>query len=205
MNSNPNSIARSDDPKAVVSPVVPTLIVDGIWGWHTRWGRLRQKIETDVGPCQIWRYDSSGRLTLQMLGARLAADLRALDGPFNAVGFSMGGLIIREAMRQDPDLPLQRVAFLNSPHRGSLAAYFLPLAACRDMRPGSPFLRRLNAAPWDHPTLVSWCPGDLMVLPGWSARWSRATQIVRTDIPAHDWPVISGTLHRKVILFLKAP
>jgi len=140
-----------------------------------------------------------------MLGARLAADLRALDGPFNAVGFSMGGLIIREAMRQDPDLPLQRVAFLNSPHRGSLAAYFLPLAACRDMRPGSPFLRRLNAAPWDHPTLVSWCPGDLMVLPGWSARWSRATQIVRTDIPAHDWPVISGTLHRKVILFLKAP
>lgn len=179
-----------------------TLILDGIWGLHARWEPLRCRIASRVGPARIWHYNNSGLLSLESLGSQLAAELRRINGPFHLVGYSMGGLIIREALRQDPTLPLQRSALLHSPHSGSLSACLLPLTACREMRPGSLFLRRLAAAAWDFPTLVTWSPGDLMILPGSSARWTRASRILRSDIPAHAWPVVSQGIHRSVIDFL---
>jgi len=179
-----------------------TYILDGIWGGHSRWERLRRSLEAAGGPGHIWRYNNSGLVSLEVLGAQLADMLRATDRPFNLVGYSMGGLVIREAMRQAPDLPLHRTALLHSPHGGSLAACFLPLPACRDMRPGSPFLRRLDDSQWERPTLVTWCASDLMVFPGRSARWHRATRILRSDIPAHAWPVLSPGIHRSVANFL---
>jgi len=44
-----------------------------------------------------------------------------------------------------------------------------------------------DAAPWDIPTLAIWCPGDLIVVPGSSARWARANQIIRCTVPGHAW------------------
>ena len=202
----PLPMQTSASSKSVIPPEgkLHTVILDGIWGWHSRWEPLRRGIEGKIGPCQIWHYDSSGWVSIETLGARLAADLRALDGPFCAVGYSMGGLIIREALRQDPSLRLKRAVLLHSPHRGSLAAHLLPLSACRDMRPGSAFLQRLNDAPWEYPTLATWCPADLMVVPGHSARWVRASQVIRSNMPLHEWPVVSGGIHRTVITFLAA-
>lgn len=181
---------------------VRTVILDGLWGWHTRWEPLRRKIEAGVGPCQIWHYDTTGFVSIEAMGRKLADDLRGLDGPFRLVGYSMGGIVIREAMRQAPELQLQRAVLLNSPHSGTIVAHLLPISACKEMRPGSAFLRRLDAAPWEYPTMVSWCPADLTVVPGHSARWQRATHFVRCDFPWHDWPVISGGIHRSVIEFL---
>jgi triacylglycerol lipase len=179
-----------------------TYILDGIWGTHGRWERLRRAVEQDSGPCHIYRYENTGLVSLEVLAARLVAELHQHGGPFHLIGYSMGGLVIREAIRQAADLPLQRAALLHSPHEGSLAACFLPLVACREMRPGSAFLQRLNEFEWSHPTLVTWCATDLMVLPGKSACWRRATRSVRSDIPAHAWPIMSRTIHRSVISFL---
>jgi pimeloyl-ACP methyl ester carboxylesterase len=202
--------ARPQDPAfsgKTVTPqetVMQTVILDGIWGWHSRWEPLRRGIEAGVGPCQIWHYDSSGWVSIETLGARLAADLCALDGPFCAVGYSMGGLIVREALRQDPSLQLRSAALLNTPHGGSLVAHLLPFSACRDMRPHSPFLRRLNETPWEYPTLATWCPADLMVVPGYSARWHRATRIIRSDMPIHEWPVVSPGIRREIVAFFSS-
>jgi len=196
-SSDATSIVREEN-----SPGVETLIVDGIWGWHPRWNRLRARVEHEVGPCRIWHYDNMGGRTIEELAARLAAELQRMDRPFNLIGYSMGSLIIREAMRQAPELPLRRAVFLHSPHAGSLAAWLLPLPACREMMPGSGFLRRLNAAPWAVPTLVTWCPWDLMVFPGNSARWSGATLTLCCHVPAHVWPVVSPGIHKAVIVFL---
>jgi len=180
-----------------------TVILDGFWGWHTRWEGLRKRIEKNVGPCRIWRYDNTGRVSIEALAQQLASDLHELKVPFNAIGYSMGGLVVREAIRQDPSLRLQRAVMLNSPHLGSMVANLVPmLPACREMRPSSPFIRRLAAAPWQYPTFVTWCPGDLMVFPGNSARWNQATVTMRCDVPAHEWPVISGGIHRSVVNFL---
>lgn len=180
-----------------------TFILDGFWGWASRWEKLRQRIEHEVGPCQVWRYDNTGRVGLELLGRRLVESLRSVEGPLNVVGYSMGGLVIREALRQEPGLPVRRAVFFHVPHAGSLAARLLTLPACRDMHPGSPFLRQLEAAEWNIPTLVTWCPADLMVIPGSSAAWSRATKILRSDVPAHVWPVFSNRLHRAAVEFLK--
>lgn len=185
-----------------MSEPVPTLILDGIWGGHARWGKLRRKVEREVGPCRIWHYDNSGRCDLEVLGRRLVELLRGTGGWVNLIGYSMGGLVIREALRQEPGLPVRRAVFYHTPHAGSLAARLLPLPACRDMRPGSAFLRRLDAAEWRTPTLVTWCPGDLMVVPGSSAAWPRASRILRSDVPAHAWPVISSRLHEAAVEFL---
>jgi triacylglycerol lipase len=116
----------------------------------------------------------------------------------------MGGLVIREALRQTPNPKVRKVALLNSPNRGSAAAYLVPLSACREMRPGSRFLRQLNAAPWNYPTLITWCPYDLMVFPGSSGRWDKATVVLRSDMPLHLWPVFSGEIHRSITAFLAA-
>ena len=181
-----------------------TLIIDGIWGSHRRWERLRSRIAKEVGPCTIWRYDNSGRVSIEALAKALSSQLRQLDVPVNLIGYSMGGLVIREALRQSPESKVKKVALLNSPNHGSAAAFFVPLSACREMRPGSAFLRQLNAAPWTYPTLVTWCPYDLMVFPGSSGRWDKANVLLRTDVPMHLWPVFSVEIHRSITAFLSS-
>jgi pimeloyl-ACP methyl ester carboxylesterase len=179
-----------------------TLIIDGIWGSHKRWERLRSRIEKEVGPCAIWRYDNSGRISIEALASVLTEELTRINRPVNLIGYSMGGLVIREALRQKPESKVLKVALLNSPNRGSAAAYLVPLSACREMRPGSAFLRQLNAAPWKYQTLVTWCPYDLMVFPGSSGRWEKANVLLRSDMPMHLWPVFSVEIHRSIIAFL---
>jgi pimeloyl-ACP methyl ester carboxylesterase len=180
-----------------------TYILDGIWGYHTRWEGLRSRLEREVGPARIWRYNNSGLVSLEALGRELAAELEKTDRPVNLIGYSMGGLVVREALRQSPQLRAKNVVLLHSPHRGSLNGHLLPmLPACREMRPGSAFLRRLDESPWDHPTLVTWCPWDLMVFPGTSACWVKATERLRCEMPMHNWPILSRSLHTAVIKFL---
>jgi triacylglycerol lipase len=183
-------------------PLAQTLILDGIWGSHSRWERLRNRIATEVGPCRIWRYDNSGRTSLESLGAALSSELKRVNAPVNLIGYSMGGLVVREALRQAPELKVRRVALLNSPHYGSASALILPLSACREMRPGSAFLKRLDAATWTYPTLATWCPLDLMVIPGSSGRWRKASIVLRSDVPMHIWPIVSVAIHRSIVSFL---
>lgn len=180
-----------------------TLILDGIWGGHTRWERLRRRIEASDGTCRIWRYDNSGATPLSELGETLQNHLQEIAGPINLVGYSMGGLVIREAVRRNPQADIRRAALLHSPHNGSLTAWAFPLPACRDMRPGSRFLKTLNATEWKIPTLATWCLCDAVILPGFSARWKNAQQILQSPVPAHAWPVVSPYIHAAVVRFLK--
>ncbi len=187
-------------------PAAQTLILDGFWGWHTRWEPLRKRITGEIGPCRIWHYNNSGFVSIETLGAQLAKEIAQAGGPVNLVGYSMGGLVVREALRSSPGLPVQKVVLLNSPHGGTLVSWLaFPLRACGEMRPGSAFLRRLEEAPWSHPTLATWCPWDLMVFPGASARWKKATVVVRDDTPVHTGPIFSRSIHRAVTEFLAPP
>ena len=72
-----------------------------------------------------------------------ATDHEELD----IVAHSMGGLATRWLL-MDRDAPaVRRVAFVASPHRGTLAAYVAWGAGGDEMKPGSGFLDSLNAAP----------------------------------------------------------
>ena len=188
---------------ADAAPGPRTYILDGIWGYHARWEGLRSRLEREVGPARIWRYNNSGMVSLETLGKELATELEKIDGPVNLIGYSMGGLVVREALRQAPDLEARNIVLLHSPNRGSLNGHLLPmLPACREMQPGSAFLRRLDETPWSRPTFVTWCPWDLMVFPGTSACWSKATECLRCEMPMHNWPVLSRSVHSAVVKFL---
>jgi hypothetical protein len=181
-----------------------TLLLDGFIGRPWRWEKLLRTIRQRVGPAEIFHYDMSGRSRFETLGAQLAAQIRRHDQPVNLIGFSMGGLVIRAAHLHDPTLPIQRAVLLNSPLRGSLLAYALPIGGIRQMRPSDEFLRRVKNTPWNIPTLVTWCPGDTAVIPGRSARWPAAQETICCSVPMHIWPVYSPGIHRRIVEFLAA-
>jgi triacylglycerol lipase len=88
------------------------------------------------------------------------------------VAHSMGGLATRwYLMTRDP-VPIRRVAFLGSPHRGTLAAHLAWGAGGDEMTPGSAFLDTLNSAPpvpEGLEAITIRTPIDTRVVPGESA------------------------------------
>ena len=65
----------------------------------------------------------------------------------DVVAHSMGGLATRAYLREHGGSKVRRVAFLATPHRGTLAAFLAFGAGRDDMLPDSPFLAWLNAGP----------------------------------------------------------
>ena len=186
----------------------PTLILDGFLGRPYRWELLRRVVERRVGPATIFKYVSTGRHDIPTLGRRLVDEVTRRGGPVNLVGFSMGGLVIRAARMLEPQLPVERAVFINSPHRGTWLAHLVPTPGVRNMRPSDPFLADLAAAPpWTVPTLTVFNGEfDGIVFPAASTRWPDVGgECVRCPVPLHIWPVVSRSLHRRIADFLAAP
>jgi pimeloyl-ACP methyl ester carboxylesterase len=181
----------------------PTLFLDGIFGRPGRFAAMRRAVESEVGPTEVFHYNATGFVPFETLANRFIARLRQFDQPVNVVAFSMGGIVVRTAKLLDPSLPIRKAVFLNVPHAGSwLATALLIAPGVRQLLPGSTFLKRLAAAPWDVPTLATWCPLDAAVVPGRSANWLKAGESIRCGVPAHTWVVRAPRIHRRVAQFL---
>jgi len=166
---------------------------------------MKRRLESDgLRSVETFAYDSSGFACLEAEGRRLAGFLQTIDDGVNLVGYSMGGLLIRSAIREGAALPVKKVAFLNTPHSGSILARFFPGVGVAQMRPGCAFLKQIDDVPWGYDTFAVWTPGDLMVVPARSACWSRAGKTGVCRVPAHVWPLISSSLHRELAKFLLA-
>lgn len=63
------------------------------------------------------------------------------------VAHSMGGLAARWYMSMHPDPPVRRIAFLGTPHQGTLTAHLAWGDGRDDMLPDSPFLQALDSRP----------------------------------------------------------
>lgn len=63
------------------------------------------------------------------------------------VAFSMGGLATRWYLLREDAVPVRRLVFLATPHRGTLAAHLAWGDGREEMMPDSPFLDSLNAGP----------------------------------------------------------
>lgn len=120
--------------------------------------------------------------------ADLAGKLRGLidarwgpEAPIGLIGFSMGCLIARYYLQELDGQRRGRVLFaISGPHRGSLSAWCYVGRGAREMRPGSAFLRGLEAS--EHrlagmPLYSYHTPFDLMILPPASSRWPRAVHL----------------------------
>lgn len=152
-----------------------------------------------LGTAEIFSYNSSGAVPLPELAGQFADFLG--DSPVRIVAHSMGGVITRLAAHRHPRVSIRAAAFLCVPHHGSVLASMMPLAGVRQLAPGSPVLHELASQTWEVPTLAIWCPGDLLVVPGSSARWEKASREICCPVPLHNWPVFSRYYHNQIADF----
>jgi hypothetical protein len=120
---------------------------------------------------------------IKTVGADLAWEIFDHFSKFNvavdAVGHSMGGLVIRAAIngveKGDPAFPpylyVEDVATLSTPHRGAPSAQVCQFTQCVDMRGSSVFLNWLydNPQAWSGTDWTVIGFDDDLVVPAWSA------------------------------------
>lgn len=128
----------------------------------------------------------------------LCADARV--GEVAVVAHSMGGLALRWYLaRLDGARRVRRAVFMGTPHQGTWLAWLALGRGARDMRPGSVFLRELNASPLPD-TVQATCirsPMDLRIFPPASALLAGATSTVVRS-PSHPGMLRSPKVFRVV-------
>lgn len=121
------------------------------------------------------------------IAAAIEALARGAGEPAVAVvAHSMGGLALRRYLAVAARPPVRTAVFVGTPHRGTWAAWFAWGRGGTEMRPGSAFLRELNARPLP-PTVRAVCiatPIDTRVLPGSSALLD-GVEHHRARLPTH--------------------
>jgi len=156
---------------------IPVVLLHGWKDDARKMERLARHLRAqgrEVHPISV--VPSLGEVGLDMLAGQLQ---RAIDERFRAeqkidlAGFSMGGLVCRYYLQRLCGLErVRRFVTISTPHRGSFWAWFSSNPGCRQMRPGSVFLKDLEG---DAERLSTtgftslWTPLDLMILPASSS------------------------------------
>lgn len=201
---------------------VPVLLVPGWADDATILTPLRDRLvnagwpETHVASLTFSNATGSNEVHAEEI-AKAAGLLMALTGAsqVDLVAHSMGGLASREWMRRagearsfggDP-VPVRRVVFLGTPHRGTVVASFSWGDGGREMVPGSFFLTRLNAAasvPEGVRALAIRTPVDTRVIPASSAEL-RGERVENLELccPTHPGLVDDDRTFAALLTFLQ--
>jgi triacylglycerol lipase len=120
---------------------------------------------------------------------------------FDLVGFSMGGLVSRYYVQRLGGLDrVDHLVTLSAPHHGTILANLIPNRGCREMRPGSLFLRDLaqDADKLEGLKFTSlYTPLDLVIIPQRSSEMPQANNI-RMPVAVHPLMVLDGRCLRIV-------
>lgn len=103
-----------------MASTLPVLLVHGIWNARHWLAPFALRLRREGTAPTLFGYDSVLREP-ERAGERLITHLRRHPVE-SLVGHSLGGLVILEALRRAPDLPVKRVVCLGSPLRGSAVA-----------------------------------------------------------------------------------
>lgn len=126
---------------------------------------------------------------------------------FDLVGFSMGGLVSRYYVQRLGGVRrIDHLVTLSAPHHGSLLANLIANQGCREMRPGSPFLRDLasDADQLEQIKFTSlYTPLDLLILPARSSEMPQARNI-RVPVVMHPLMVLDKRCMRAVAEALRS-
>lgn len=155
----------------------PVLLIHGMKDTSRKMRRLARHLrECGRETHALDLLPSWGEIALDVLAQRIADYVEKTFPPgerIDLVGFSMGGLVSRYYVQRLGGLErVRRFITISTPHRGSLLAWLIPTPGCRQMRPGSDFLRDLDR---DAERLAEvgftsiWTPFDLIILPAHSS------------------------------------
>lgn len=146
---------------------------------------------------------------LEPLAAQIDGYAREQFGArkFDLVGFSMGGLVGRYYLQRLGGLDrVEHLVTLASPHHGTVLAHLVPNRGCRQMRPGSAFLRDLDrdAHRLDQVKFTSlYTPLDLVIVPARSSAMPQAHN-VSLPVAMHPLMVIDQRCLRAVAAALES-
>lgn len=178
----------------------PVLLIHGLLCNGAIWRTLVHRLEeAGLGPVRVLDLEPLWA-DLDYHAARVARDIivmqRACGGePVAIVAHSLGGLVARAALRTlatriapaaaaappTGQEAVSRLITIATPHHGTAAASVLPFKPMRQMVPGSPWLRALNASPTSGPAAAPltsiYSLDDALVVPASSARLEGACNI----------------------------
>jgi triacylglycerol esterase/lipase EstA (alpha/beta hydrolase family) len=149
---------------------IRTLVfVHGLWASRASFFPLQGYLRVFRHSRQLsLNYRSSGSIEQIALELKRSIDEQVRGGRIDLVCHSLGGLVARFYLQQlGGARRVDRLVTLATPHRGTHASVYIPTRIVSDLRPGSAFLRSLDALPEpDGVGCLSVSAGrDLMVLP----------------------------------------
>lgn len=133
------------------------------------------------------RYGSNIEHAMEIADAAQALRRVAGADRIAAVAHSMGGLALRHFLSHGGADTVHTAIFAGTPHRGTWLAWLAWGRGGSEMRPGSGFLKQLNATVLP-PRVRAIClrtPIDTRILPGESA-WLENTACLTVRMPTHQ-------------------
>lgn len=187
-NPEPLRFRGSHHPPA--NPIMRVVLVHGFLENGSTYRMMRERFEKRGIECLVPKLrPSDGRGGLEALAEQLKKDIEAAYGthqPITIVAFSMGGLVSRQYLQNLGGASrCEQLITIASPHQGTRAAWIYPTKGAEQMRPGSEFLRALDASQsklGDMPVVSYRTPLDLVILPSSNSVWDRAENL--------DYPVL---------------
>ena len=183
-----------------VTPELPVLLVHGLWDSRLRIAPMARGLAAR-GVAHVHSFDlepSSGRAPIAELARQVKREADALlerhrVPRIDLVGFSMGALASRYyVQRLAGRHHVRRFVSISGPHAGTWTAYALPFEGVRQMRPGSAFLRDLDADPDPFGDVEVHCiytSLDLMIVPQESSVLRGAHAVHRLRVPMHRFMI----------------
>ena len=172
---------REPAPRAATAPVLlihGVLCNAGVWLGMRGWLRARglHPIYTMSLTPPLASIDTFADQLAQKIDSILA---QTGARKVSLVAHSMGGLVARAYLRRHDASRVARLVTIGTPHEGSVLAWLFPGRSLKQMRPGSEWLRELNAAPLPPVPVVSiWSWHDSMVAPQTSAHLPGARNVM---------------------------
>lgn len=187
------------------APRNPVLLVHGIKDDARKMEPMARYLRAQGWDAKTMSFRPSwGQKGLDVLAEQVAqfiAENYAPGEKIDLVAFSMGGLVTRYYLQRLGGLDrVQRYVTISTPHRGTFVAYLLPNTGCRQMRPGSAFLRDLesDAHRLEQLAFTSlWTPLDTIILPARSSIIPQA-HCERLVVALHPLMVVQGNIKRAV-------
>ena len=112
---------------------------------------------------------------------------------FDAVGHSLGGLVLRRFLAVYPEGPsIKRIVTIGTPHGGTELWRFAPTISGRQLRPGGEFLKDLDEAGFPAGVEAAAISSDFdqIVVPNALARW---------EVPAAANFTVSNSGHARLV------
>lgn len=168
------------------NPIMKVVLVHGFLERGNAYKILRKRLAKKNISCLTIRLTPcDARDGLEALAEQMKQQIEEAYGskePISVVGFSMGGLVSRYYLQNLGGAErCQQLITISSPHSGTHIAKCYPSKGAVQMRPGSQFLKQLEATEdrlRDMPIVSYRTPLDLMILPSSSSKWERATNRV---------------------------